>query len=100
MHEINKLNQRYGTAGRIAFRKSAHGTVEAVLVNGYGSCEISLYGGQVLNYRPMGHTPPSSSAARATERKKNRSVAELLFAGHGSAPLHLRTCLDMDLRVS
>ena len=55
--DINELNRRFGTAGRIAFRNSTFGMPEAVLVNGYGSCEISLYGGQVLNYRPMGHTP-------------------------------------------
>lgn len=54
---INELNQRLGKAGRIAFRLSAHGMPEIVLVSGYGFCEISLYGGQVLNYRPTGHTP-------------------------------------------
>ncbi len=54
---INDLNNKFATAGRIAFRQSHEGLPEMVLVNGYGSCEISLYGGQVLNYRPMGHTP-------------------------------------------
>jgi glucose-6-phosphate 1-epimerase len=57
MTDINELNHKYGTAGRIAFRVSPHGLPEVVLVNGYGSCEISLYGGQVVNYRPMGHAP-------------------------------------------
>ena len=73
MHEINELNQRYGTAGRIAFRESAHGTVEAVLVNGYGSCEISLYGGQILNYRPMGHVP-ALFISKESEREAGKQI--------------------------
>ncbi len=73
MTDINELNQKFGTAGRIAFRKSAYGMTEAVLVNGYGSCEISLYGGQILNYRPTGHNP-ALFMSRESERKFGKQI--------------------------
>jgi len=57
MHAINELNQKFGSAGRIAFRVSQSGMPVIILVTGHGSCEISLDGGQVLSYRPMGHVP-------------------------------------------
>jgi glucose-6-phosphate 1-epimerase len=57
MYDINELNQRFGAAGRIAFRIAENGMPIMLLVNSHGSCEESLYGGQVLSYRPMGHTP-------------------------------------------
>jgi len=57
MNDINDLNKRFGTTGRIAFRVAENGMPVVILVNSYGSCEISLYGGQVLSYRPTGHVP-------------------------------------------
>ncbi len=69
--DLNKLNAKFGAADRIAFRESPCGLPEAILVNTHGHCEISLYGGQVLNYRPMGHAPTLfNSRASAHERGK------------------------------
>ena len=55
--DIAILNQRFGAPGRIAFRTGEAGLPIVALVNPYGSCEVSLYGGHVLEYRPMGHLP-------------------------------------------
>lgn len=55
--DIPILNQRFGAPGRIAFRAGEAGLPIIVLVNAYGTCELSLYGGQVLSYRPTGHVP-------------------------------------------
>ena len=55
--DIDTLNKRFGTPGRIAFRTGETGAPTAVLVNTYGSCEVSLYGAHVLSYRPTGHMP-------------------------------------------
>ncbi len=55
--DIDILNRRFGAYGRIAFRAGQNGLPVASLVNRYGACEISLYGGHVLAYRPVGHGP-------------------------------------------
>lgn len=55
--DIQILNQRFGAPGRIAFRSGEAGLPIVSLVNRYGSCEVSLYGGHVLAYRPTGHGP-------------------------------------------
>ncbi len=55
--DIQILNQRFGAPGRIAFRTGEAGLPIIALVNAYGTCELSLYGGQVLSYRPTGHVP-------------------------------------------
>lgn len=55
--DIAILNQRFGTPGRIAFRTGEAGLPIVSLANRYGACEVSLYGGHVLNYRPIGHGP-------------------------------------------
>ena len=52
-----ELNKRYGAPGRIVFRDGPQGTPVAALANQYGSAEISIYGGQVLSYRPTGNSP-------------------------------------------
>lgn len=58
MYAIDKLNQKFGAPGRIAFRLSeSSGRPMVALVNSYGHCEISLCCGQVLSYRPTGHVP-------------------------------------------
>ncbi len=49
------MNQVYGQPGRIVFRYGPMGFPVAVLVSPAGTCEVSLYGAQVLNYRPLGH---------------------------------------------
>lgn len=54
---ITELNEKYGAAGRVAFRRGLGGLPVAVLVAPAGSCEVSLYGGQVIAYRPVGHQP-------------------------------------------
>ena len=55
--DIAILNKRFGAAGRIAFRAGEAGLPIAALANRYGACEVSLYGGHVLSYRPTGHGP-------------------------------------------
>ena len=55
--DIAILNKRFGAPGRIAFRTGEAGLPIVALVNQYGSCEVSLYGGHVLDYRPTGHVP-------------------------------------------
>lgn len=55
--DINALNKRFGAPGRIVFRNDETGLPVVALANQYGTCELSLYGGHVLNYRPTGHMP-------------------------------------------
>ena len=55
--DLDILNRRFGAAGRIAFRTAQSGLPVASLVNRHGACEVSLYGGHVLAYRPAGHSP-------------------------------------------
>ena len=55
--DIAILNQRFGAPGRIAFRSGEAGLPLVSLVNRYGACEVSLYGGHVLGYRPVGFGP-------------------------------------------
>lgn len=55
--DIDILNKRFGAPGRIAFRSGEAGLPIVSLVNQYGTCEVSLYGGHVLSYRPTGHGP-------------------------------------------
>lgn len=52
--DINELNRRFGAPGRIAFREGPGGDPIAALIAPQGTCEISLYGGQVLSYRVLG----------------------------------------------
>jgi glucose-6-phosphate 1-epimerase len=55
--DITQLNKRFGATGRIAFRAGPGGFPVASLAGPHGACEVSLYGGQVLSYRPLGHAP-------------------------------------------
>ncbi|MEI6211131.1 MAG: D-hexose-6-phosphate mutarotase [bacterium] len=55
--DINQLNKRFGAAGRIAFRAGPGGMPIAALAGPHGACEVSLYGAQVLGYKPLGHAP-------------------------------------------
>jgi len=55
--DITALNKRFGSPGRIAFRAGPAGMPMIALAGPHGSCEVSLYGGQVLSYRPIGHAP-------------------------------------------
>jgi D-hexose-6-phosphate mutarotase len=55
--DIDQLNLRFGTPGRIAFRTHEGGFPVVSLVNRFGACEVSFYGGHVLSYRPTGHGP-------------------------------------------
>ena len=55
--DIDILNQRFGAPGRIAFRSGEAGLPIVALANRFGACEVSLYGGHVLGYRPVGLGP-------------------------------------------
>lgn len=55
MQKLEDL-EKFAQAGRLAFREDAVAPV-AVLVAPGGSAEVSLYGANVLSYRPTGHSP-------------------------------------------
>jgi len=55
--DILLLNQRFGAAGRIAFRSGEAGLPIVSLAGKYGACEVSLYGAHVLSYTPAGLGP-------------------------------------------
>lgn len=55
--DLATLSKRFGAAGRIAFRAGQAGFPIAALAGPHGSCEVSLYGGHVLSYRPLGQAP-------------------------------------------
>jgi len=55
--DVTQLNKRFGAAGRIAFRAGLGGMPIAALAGPHGACEVSLYGAQVLGYKPLGHAP-------------------------------------------
>ena len=63
--DIAILNQRFGAAGRIAFRTGEAGLPVASLAGKYGACEVSLYGGHVLAYHPAGLGPVLFVSKRA-----------------------------------
>lgn len=52
-----ELNRRYGAPGRIVFREGPQGAPIVAIANQYGSAEISLFGAQVLSYKPTGNHP-------------------------------------------
>ena len=54
---IAELNAKFGAPGRIVFRTGFAGYPTAVLANQYGTAEVALLGGNVLSYRPTGHSP-------------------------------------------
>jgi D-hexose-6-phosphate mutarotase len=53
----DELNRRYGAPERIVFREGPQGTPLVAIANQYGSAELSLFGAQVLSYRPTGNFP-------------------------------------------
>ena len=67
---VNELNARYGAPGRIVFREGFAGYPNAVIANKYGTAEIALLGGNVLSYRPTGH---SEVLFRPAKRDYNRA---------------------------
>ena len=66
---VDQLNARYGAPGRIVFREGFAGYPNAVIANKYGTAEIALLGGNVLSYRPTGH---SEVLFRPAKRDYNR----------------------------
>ena len=56
MMTIDQLNSRFGAPGRIVFREGFAGFPTVVIASKYGAAEIALYGGNVLSYRPTGHS--------------------------------------------
>lgn len=82
------LTRRFGAPGRIAFREGRGGFPVAVLASRFGVCEVSLYGGQVLSYRPAGHSPVLflSRAARFEAGRPVRGGIPLCWPWFGAAP--------------
>lgn len=54
---VETLNSCYGAPGRIVFRDGPAGCPSVLIANKYGSAEISLWGANVLDYRPTGVGP-------------------------------------------
>ena len=67
---VNELNARYGAPGRIVFRDGFAGYPNAVIASKYGTATIALLGGNVLSYRPTGH---SEVLFRPAKRDYNRA---------------------------
>ncbi|MDO5463016.1 MAG: D-hexose-6-phosphate mutarotase [bacterium] len=88
---VEMLNQRYGAAGRIAFREGPGGMPLAVLIAPQGSCEVSLYGGQVLTYRVLGYQDALwlSPLAEFSAGKAIRGGIPICWPWFGAAPKHL-----------
>lgn len=88
MEEILVLNKRFGAAGRIAFREGPGGHPIAVLVAPQGVCEISLYGGHVVSYRPLGHRDALwlSPLAEFEDGKAIRGGIPVCWPWFGKAP--------------
>lgn len=86
--EIGELNRRFGAAGRVAFREGPGGAPLAVLAGPYGSCEVSLHGGQVLSYRALGFqdTLWLSPLAEFGEGKAIRGGIPVCWPWFGKAP--------------
>lgn len=79
MMNVDELNRRYGAPGRIVFHEGLAGYPEVVLSNKYGVAEIALLGGNVLSYRPTGHSPV---LFRPAKRDYNRGETV-----HGGVPV-------------
>lgn len=76
---VEQLNSRFGAPGRIVFRSGFAGYPDVVLANQYGTAEIALLGGNVLSYRPTGHSPV---IFRPAKRDYNRGESF-----HGGIPV-------------
>ncbi len=90
---ITELNEKYGASGRIAFRRGPGGFPIAVLVAPAGSCEVSLHGGQVLAYRPVGHQPvlylsPLADYAEGAAIRGGIPICWPWFGKREGAPAH------------
>lgn len=91
MDQIATLNERYGASGRIIFREGPGGWPLAVLIAPQGTCEVSLYGGQVLSYRVLGYqdTLWLSPLATFEEGKAIRGGIPICWPWFGAAPKRL-----------
>ena len=76
---IEELNRRYGAPGRIVFKEGHAGFPNVVIANKYGTAEITLLGGNVVSYRPTGH---SEVIFRPAKRDYNRGESF-----HGGVPV-------------
>ena len=76
---IEELNSRFGSPGRIVFHAGHCGCPEVVIANQYGVAEVALMGANVLSYRPTGHSPV---LFRPAKRNYNRGESF-----HGGIPV-------------
>lgn len=65
--------KKFIVPGRIAFREGPISPI-AVLVSPYGSVEVSLYGGHLLSYRPLGHSPVLWLAKSHSSVQKGKAI--------------------------
>lgn len=79
MMSVAQLNARFGAPGRIVFREGFAGYPNVVIASQYGTAEIALLGGNVLSYRPTGHSPV---IFRPAKRDYNRGESF-----HGGIPV-------------
>lgn len=86
--DVALLNSRFGSPGKIVFRAGETGIPIIAVANSHGSCEISLYGGHVLSYRPAGHLPIlfMSKASRLTPGHPIRGGIPICWPWFGAHP--------------
>lgn len=55
--DLTRLNQQFGAPGRVSFATGPNNLPIVRLASPFGSAEVSIYGAQVLRWRPIGHAP-------------------------------------------
>jgi glucose-6-phosphate 1-epimerase len=71
---IDQLNRRFGIAGRIRCTSAADGFTRLQVVNDAASAEISLYGGQLLDYRHRGDADNRLFVSRRAFFERGRAI--------------------------
>lgn len=82
--KAQELNKQYGLNEHLIFRDE-NGLVMVYISNQLASCKVSLYGGQVLSFVPMGHEDLllMSTASAMEEGKAIRGGIPLCFPWFG-----------------
>ena len=73
-YDIGLLNRKFGEPGRIAFRAGPCGEPIAVIAEARAAAEVSLYGGHILSYRPVGHSPVLWMTKSMMETKPGKAI--------------------------
>ena len=90
---IDQLNRRFGIAGRIRCTSAADGFTRLQVVNDAASAEISLYGGQLLDYRHRGDADNRLFVSRRAFFERGRAIkggVPICWPWRTRAPLRTR----------